>query len=210
MKTKLQLLKETIAYYWGNPDRKCVDANCYCVYSATATSEGCAIGRLIPADLAKEFDSRGPVSVESIFDELPPEIKTYGKTFLRRLQNCHDNGYFASKDRIGIRNIFEKLVDTTEIEFPEENALYYKRKKLTVVIGSYNSKNPAIYLKTTSGEMYDVCTSNLEYPLANDEVAIGNHNGENWSKILEDYGLIEPSHRSVHQGFVTFLIHKLK
>lgn len=210
MKTKLQLLNETIAYYWGRPERKCVNAKNKCVYSATETSEGCAIGRLIPADLANEFDSRDSESVGAIFNELPPEIKKYGEIFLRKLQNCHDNGYFTSKDRIGIFNIFKDLVATTKIEFPEDKQLYYKRKKLTVVIGSYNSKNPAIYLQSTSGEMYDVCTSNLESPLEIDEVAIGNHNGENWSKILVDHGTIEPSHRSVHQGFVTFLIHKLK
>lgn len=101
---KLQLLKETVAYY--SKDTKRINAGelaeCgirVCCYSGTTLdndSEGCAIGRLLSLELRQFLDSEYVLNQKSsglknIFIHLPEDIKAYGKEFLFQLQILHDD-----------------------------------------------------------------------------------------------------------------------
>ena len=98
---QLQLLEETITYYTENPLRRCID-NDGCYYSGDrnklSESDGCAIGRLIPNELALELDKQGQLGVEEIFEDLPIEIQVYGNDFLNKLQSLHDSKSFWDAD----------------------------------------------------------------------------------------------------------------
>lgn len=107
--TMQEILESTILYYGVNPDtRRCIDDN-QCMYSPTSiqkdTSEGCAIGRLIPRRLADEIDKFGTTSIFNIMtsDKLQVIRKKLPKwmldiwsnlpsesNFLMRVQNLHD------------------------------------------------------------------------------------------------------------------------
>lgn len=119
MKTKLKLLNETIEYYWGIPERKCMNSLERCQYSATETSEGCAIGRLIPHDLSQKLDLKA-ATVAEIFEELPLEIQEYGLSFLTALQDAHDGNTFVKRDKLRILYLFQDQVDIGQIVFPAE------------------------------------------------------------------------------------------
>ena len=97
---KIALINETVAYYSEDPLRRCFYESGECFYSGTnnknATSEGCAIGRLIPKELAEELDKEffydiGNSGVKEIFDRLPIDLQAYGVKFLSELQGLHDN-----------------------------------------------------------------------------------------------------------------------
>lgn len=92
------VLQDTIQYYSQDPiGRRCKDLN-ECCYSPNTiqkeeTSEGCAVGRLLSAELQEYLDERyGGVGVSNdrLFYTLPQEIQDLGQTFLVRLQMLHD------------------------------------------------------------------------------------------------------------------------
>lgn len=97
---RLALLEETAAHY--NSDNRC-ESGTSCVYSPTTVglegkTEGCAIGRKLPKELAIKFDEisknnddmGGVISHHSLFDLLPNELKDLGADFLTDLQQLHD------------------------------------------------------------------------------------------------------------------------
>ena len=96
---KLKLLEETKLYYSEDPLRRCT-GHFGCFYSGSSnkktTSLGCAIGRLIPTELAEEIDTEFKHNeqfsgVIHIFDRLPTELQEYGKSYLVQLQMFHDS-----------------------------------------------------------------------------------------------------------------------
>lgn len=100
---KIQLLNETVAYYSENTLRRCIKADFNCFYDGAnntfTASDGCAIGRLLTKELRAELDlefKNNSVNsgVFNIFNRLPKEVQSYGKTYLLRLQNFHDNSIF--------------------------------------------------------------------------------------------------------------------
>lgn len=92
------VLQDTVQYYSKDPDgRRCI-VDDMCRYSPKtlgkeATSEGCAIGRLLPPELREELDINyynKTVRYTSLFWELPQEVQDLGQDFLTMLQNLHD------------------------------------------------------------------------------------------------------------------------
>ena len=77
-----------------------------CLYSKTNASPGCAIGRCLTPDLAKELDDiQNPdiedTSISSLFlvgldNTLPPWMVEMGVDFLSACQSLHDRNYFWS------------------------------------------------------------------------------------------------------------------
>lgn len=95
---RAKVLQETIQYYSQDPQgRRCED-NRNCFYSPKTigkedTSEGCAVGRLLPPKLREKLDrdySGVGVSYDELFKTLPQEIQDLGQMFLVNLQDLHD------------------------------------------------------------------------------------------------------------------------
>jgi hypothetical protein len=115
--TREELLQDAINYYWGKPERRCVDELGNCIYPPTDTSEGCAIGRLLPLDLAERLGLDG-VEDDIIFCSLPEWLQNMGKRFLVNLQCCHDFSTFSSMHMDGVYYSMQSHVDMTKIVFP--------------------------------------------------------------------------------------------
>ena len=100
------VLQDTIQYYTQDPTgRRCKDRE-VCRYSPKtidkeATSEGCAVGRLLPTELQelldRDFEGTG-VSNDHLFYALPQDIQDLGQTFLVRLQMLHDSDDYWDTD----------------------------------------------------------------------------------------------------------------
>lgn len=115
--TKIDLLNDTIAYFWGRPERQCVSGGS-CQYSATETSEGCAIGRLLNPELAASLSQNVGVINDKVFDKLPLWLQAFGQDFLTILQDLHDTNYLVNmnKEQLYIKTI--EHVDFAQIVFP--------------------------------------------------------------------------------------------
>lgn len=121
-KTKEELLQDSINYYWGKPERRCLKegSNHSCQYAPSETSLGCAIGRVIPIKLAKELDIKSNgVATDTVFNKLPKWLQGFGQNFLIKLQTLHDSSYFSNSDEKRINLVMREFVDMTKITFPE-------------------------------------------------------------------------------------------
>lgn len=133
---RLKVLNDAVKYYSTDPQARrnvrTATANYYgveslCVYSpetsGKTTSEGCAVGRLIPTELATRLDQTytGDSTVTKIFDELPEDLKDLGLDFLADLQGLHDTEIywdFENKD-ISEKGILKVKELTNKIETGE-------------------------------------------------------------------------------------------
>ena len=119
--TREELLQDAINYFWGRLDRRCVDPEKgNCMYIPSETSEGCAIGRLLPIDIAQSLPN---TTVENIivFDLLPEWMKAFDIKFLSALQECHDRKAFANRDEDEVHTLMFYYVNMTKIVFPSNN-----------------------------------------------------------------------------------------
>lgn len=116
--TREALLQDAIDYYWGKPERKCVDESGNCKYTPSPTSEGCAIGRLLPKDIAETLPYDAGVYDSRVWDSLPEWLKAMGQEFLKDLQILHDISKFALKYERDIVDRMESHVDFSKIVFP--------------------------------------------------------------------------------------------
>lgn len=94
--TQTEFLLDTLEYYCEDTSRRCEkDGRCRYHPSSLSlsNSEGCAIGRHLPEDLALKFDSKGAVGVDRIFDKLPNNLRSLGEKFLDSIQSLHDVDY---------------------------------------------------------------------------------------------------------------------
>lgn len=100
------VLQDTIEYYTQDPiGRRCKNSEECCYSPKTidkeATSEGCAVGRLLPTELQEFLDEEYTgltVSYKPLFYTLPQEVQDLGQLFLGRLQYLHDSDeYWDSK-----------------------------------------------------------------------------------------------------------------
>ncbi len=95
-KKRLEVLQDTVKYYTTNVKRRCVDKNNECSYSAKTlnkSSQGCAVGRLIPPKLRLEWDKKYPnksISGIQCKETLPENLLELGINFLNDLQSLHD------------------------------------------------------------------------------------------------------------------------
>lgn len=129
--TNEELLQDTINYYWGHPERQCKSDKGTCSYSPItankeATSEGCAIGRLLPEELKDKFDKEfsGSSIDEMMFELLPEELKHHEFDFLEGLQRLHDDGTLLRKDKIHVKTFCRNFnLNADKITFPETNNL---------------------------------------------------------------------------------------
>ena len=101
-----EILIDTLEYYTGHPERKC-SSSTKCAYNPATigkekVTEGCAIGRLIDAELATILDEENT----SISSEITlEEIEAYSEEvfnkikdnieFFADLQDLHDTGYLT-------------------------------------------------------------------------------------------------------------------
>jgi hypothetical protein len=95
-------LNETVEYYSADPvGRRCRGRNGGgfdgCEYAPEtlgkqATSEGCAIGRKLPREIALELDElqAGSVCDHLTWNRLPEELTSLGQEFLQAVQTLHD------------------------------------------------------------------------------------------------------------------------
>jgi hypothetical protein len=124
--TREEVLQDTINYYWGKPERKCVELG-VCKYPPVGESEGCAVGRLVPREIADKLDERGSsISDEVQFNLLPEWMKEMGHQFWYKLQRMHDDGLLAKQDSAEVEKIVSNLcvdtnicIDMSKITFPE-------------------------------------------------------------------------------------------
>ena len=94
---QLSLLNDTIAYF--NLFNLCMDDG-RCQYSPIkGRSEGCAIGRKLPLELAQKLDKEftfspyenNSICDREVFNLMPDELKELGQSFLAKLQSLHDD-----------------------------------------------------------------------------------------------------------------------
>ena len=120
---QLALLNETIEYYSADPvGRRCITER-RCAYSPIklgleGTSEGCAIGRKIPAELAEELDAEiggSAVGNTDIFNRLPEELKILTIQFLEVIQYLHDSN--GSWDDKGLTQLGKEKVEQIKKDF---------------------------------------------------------------------------------------------
>lgn len=97
--TRDEFLLDMLEYYVPDPvNRRCVNENEECRYSPVTfgiqdRSEGCAIGRKLSPELAKEIDdAEGSIGIEDVLGryELPEYMNDDNSTFLRKCQVLHD------------------------------------------------------------------------------------------------------------------------
>ena len=118
-KTREEVLQDAIDYYWGKPERKCVDdTKGNCQYMPSTTSEGCAIGRLLPEDIVDKLPPDAGVYDERVWTHLPEWLKAMGQEFLKDLQVLHDLSKFALKYERDVADRMETHVDMSKITFP--------------------------------------------------------------------------------------------
>lgn len=115
--TREELLQDAINYYWGNAERLCVDGEGKCQYIPSKTSEGCAIGRLLPLDITESLVNTA-VTDNRVFNALPTWLQDMGVEFLSKLQECHDFKAFRDKDGDEVYNRMCGHVDMDKIVFP--------------------------------------------------------------------------------------------
>ena len=117
--TREEILQDAINYYWGKPERKCVDdTKGNCQYMPSMTSEGCAIGRLLPEDIVDKLPPDAGVYDERVWTHLPEWLKAMGQEFLKDLQILHDLSKFALKYERDVTDRMETHVDFSKITFP--------------------------------------------------------------------------------------------
>lgn len=98
-KRRLAFLDDTAKYYNIN-NRGVVPNSLHaggrCQYASTEKSPGCAIGRHVFTNVAKELDQLGniiDVYSKNRFDLLPLWMREMGVNFLSEMQQLHDNGF---------------------------------------------------------------------------------------------------------------------
>lgn len=117
--TREEVLQEAINYYWGKPERRCVDLEDKCVYHPSNTSDGCAIGRYIDPEIACNLPS-ARVGNAQVLEVTPVWLKDMGVDFLEALQHAHDSRrIFSEKGIKKLRELMELYVDFELITFPE-------------------------------------------------------------------------------------------
>lgn len=103
--SKENFLVDMLEYYSYDPDaRRNINEN-GCQYAPLdSNTEGCAIGRHLPLELARKFDhwhvsqkfqSAGIMDVPE--EELPENLKFLGIHFLEQVQQLHDGNEFWSQ-----------------------------------------------------------------------------------------------------------------
>ena len=119
-KTREEMLQDSIDHFWGNNKQFCA-VNGQCRYTRTDTSDGCAIGRFLPAELSERLDAirlgESGVSNIEVFNQLPTWMKELGRDFLLGLQQCHDSKLFLHRSKDAIRLAFEERLVFKEIDF---------------------------------------------------------------------------------------------
>ena len=122
--SRIDMLNDAIAYYWGKPERFCVDDVGKCKYypPTGSQSDGCAIGRFLEPELARKLDNqedyKSGVSSDNIFQQLPSWMKDLGQDFLTDLQFLHDSKYFEKGQKDYIIRHMNSYVNVDEIIFP--------------------------------------------------------------------------------------------
>ncbi len=105
---KEEFLLDMLDYYTVDPEgRRCRDEN-NCYYSPETvhkpTSEGCAIGRHLNADLAKQLDDEKAGYIIDVFDvhinDLPEWMLTVGEQFLSSCQTLHDSNIYWTDNEL--------------------------------------------------------------------------------------------------------------
>jgi hypothetical protein len=88
---QLAFLEETAGFY--NSKNRALGSDGECIYSSTAKSPGCAIGRHLSPELAINLDTRSEtgISNDDVFRNMPPSLKELGQPFLGRVQMLHDD-----------------------------------------------------------------------------------------------------------------------
>lgn len=123
-KNRIDFLNDAIAYYWGKPERRCTMGgdNTNCAYSASGESDGCAIGRHLSKELAKELDENmvgeSGVSNFLVFEKLPKWMRSLGQEFLLNCQSLHDDMYLSTCDKLIVIDLMDGFVDIDQIIFP--------------------------------------------------------------------------------------------
>lgn len=92
---------DILGFYNSNNRANCPHSG-ICVYSQTDTSPGCAIGRCLSPEVAKELDNSShevnDTAISSFFqagqgDKFPVWMAEMGVTFLSLCQTLHDKSY---------------------------------------------------------------------------------------------------------------------
>lgn len=117
--TREELLQDAINYYWGRPERRCVNEYGDCQYIASATSEGCAIGRLLTPELAESLNPNSGIFDNNVWCRLPSWLEAMGQDFLHYMQRLHDGQYFVNRSEYQVNSYMETFVDMNIITFPE-------------------------------------------------------------------------------------------
>ncbi len=118
MKTKIEIINETVEFYSANPlNRRAISQNDGCQY-LTSDGRKCAIGRLIKDDkYDKKFEGRCCdndyyIKLEDI---LMDEYKGHSTEFWSGLQSLHDSSKFWYTDRLSIEG--EKRVQELLLKY---------------------------------------------------------------------------------------------
>jgi hypothetical protein len=100
MKTKEQILTETVTFYHNNPDKRAYDeAATTCMYK-TADGHKCAVGRYLTDEgytliVDNGYDMNSVNDLIDVFEEvdplLQPEVRGHEPEFWSRLQTLHDS-----------------------------------------------------------------------------------------------------------------------
>lgn len=110
---RLEFLTETVNFY--NSENRSVDMLYYDQYG-----NGCAIGRMLPVDLAASLPSHSNVCDSVVFNVLPDEMQELGREFLQKIQFLHDDHRHWNKS--GLTWIGEDYVKSIKNKFKLNDA----------------------------------------------------------------------------------------
>lgn len=127
---KEEFLLDMLDYYTVDPEGRRCNSDGICFYSPKyahkeGRSEGCAIGRHLPEDVAKYFDKLKGAGINSIFRDtrllvkLPEWLSDLGMPFLNRCQQFHDIKLLWGED-IGLssggQNMLRDIISTFNLD----------------------------------------------------------------------------------------------
>jgi hypothetical protein len=107
MKTKNEIIKETVEYYWQDPKRR-ASTGLGCHYRVPDDGRMCAVGRCLTAEALPQaskvmvgaYELAGRLYADCLDDLLQPEYRGHSVDFWDRLQTVHDNEHIWDSEQL--------------------------------------------------------------------------------------------------------------
>lgn len=136
--SRIGLLLSTIEYFGVDSEhRRCVSDNGGCFYSPersknSATTEGCAIGRLLTPDVQKAFDRSRSSAINTVATDprlkilMPKWLQNMPVDFLLDVQDLHDNKDYWDKFGLSLigKGRVQYIINKHKLRLPKYQTIY--------------------------------------------------------------------------------------